>query len=153
MFLILIILIVVAGVLFYTTSSFVGKQYAAASAENPAPSALGTTTTAMKLIDEPYYKFVYEIDPNELHNLSPTMQQVLSGFNVTAENNPDGTVTVSLDALNLEYHNQTYILKQGQKLYFIEKSLDDDKEIGNNFPGDDTAVVVDESGYVIQSGS
>jgi hypothetical protein len=64
--------------------------------------------------------------------------------------NSDGTTTYNLIALNSEYQNQSYTLQSGQSLYFIERSMGDDGNGSENFLGDDHAVIVDSSGYIIQ---
>ena len=104
----------------------------------------------MKFSDEPYYNFAHEIDPNNLNNLSATVKQAPIGFNLSSNKNSDGIITVNLTSTNTEYHNQSYTLKPGDKLYFIEKSLGDDADGQERFLGDDTAVVVDQNGSVVQ---
>jgi len=108
------------------------------------------SSTAVKFTDEPYYQSAYEVDPNGLTNLSDLMKQVLSGFTVTAAHNTDGTTTVHLAATKAEYKTQDYTLKSGEKLYFIETTLGDDSNGEDRMYADDTAVVVDANGYVVQ---
>jgi len=48
------------------------------------------------------------------------------------------------------YANQTFIVKPGYKLYFVEKSRGDDVGgVDANF-GDDKGVLVDLNGYVVK---
>lgn len=76
-------------------------------------------------------------------------QKALTGFSVTKNNLPDGSMKIVLNALNPEYKTQTYTVKNGEKLYFIEKSLGDDAGNQEKFLGDDSAILVDASGYIV----
>jgi uncharacterized protein YyaL (SSP411 family) len=149
---IIVLVVIVAGVLYFSSSSNTpqAKDNSMAVAPTPSPEAApAPEANVTKFADQAYYKFSYEIDPKKLGNLDATTKKALSGFKVTAKNNADGTVTVSLTSTNKEYHNQSYTLKTGEKLYFIEKSLGDDNNDTEAFLGDDTAVVVDSNGNVV----
>ncbi len=76
-------------------------------------------------------------------------QKALSGFKVVKSTLADGSVQITLNAQNPEYKTQTYVVKTGEKLYFIEKSLGDDRGDKDAFLGDDTAVLVDGNGYIV----
>ena len=49
----------------------------------------------------------------------------------------------------MEYKDQVYTVKTGEKLYFIEKFLQDDQNGEEKNIKDDTAVLVDTEGYVV----
>jgi len=94
-----------------------------------------------------FYQYAYQIFPGVL---SPSAREAITGFNLDLKNNPDGSTTINLVATNPEYKNQTYTVQQGQKLYFIERSLRDDSGGEEKFLGDDMAVVVNSAGYIVQ---
>lgn len=124
-----------------------GASSAPSASTNPPASVAGTSTSSgTKLTDEPYANFAYEVDPN---NMSSLAKQATTGFDISAQTLANGDSKVTMHASNPEYHDQTYELKPGQKLYFIEKNLGDDKDGEDKFLGDDTAVVVDSNGYVV----
>ncbi|MDD4989378.1 MAG: hypothetical protein PHV42_03045 [Candidatus Pacebacteria bacterium] len=144
---IIILVLIILGWIFYSGSS---NNPSPVTSNSSAPLTSGTNSSAVKFADQPYAQYAYQIDPANLNAMDVNTKQALSGFNVTAKNNADGTVTVSLTSTNPEYHNQSYTLKSGDKLYFIERSLGDDGGGEEAFLGDDTAVVVDANGNVIQ---
>jgi len=94
-----------------------------------------------------YYPYAYLIFPGVL---SPAAREAITGFNLDLKNNPDGSTTINLVATNPEYKNQSYTMKPGEKLYFIERSFGDDSDGGEHFLGDDKAVVVNSAGYIVQ---
>jgi hypothetical protein len=104
-------------------------------------------TNETKLSDSPYANYAYLISTTPL---SSDAQQAISGFSINEQTNSDGTTTLNLIALNPEYQNQSYTLKSGQSLYFIERSLGDDGNGAENFLGDDHAIIVDSNGYIVQ---
>lgn len=73
----------------------------------------------------------------------------LSGFTVTSSVQTDGSTKYTLNAQNPEYTTQTYIVKPGEKLYFIDSLLADDNGNADKTLRDDTAVVVDANGYIV----
>jgi hypothetical protein len=77
-------------------------------------------------------------------------QQALSGFKVTKNTLSDGSIQITLNAQNPEYKTQTYTVKTGEKLYFIEKFLGDDNGTEDKNLKDDTAVLVDANGYIVE---
>jgi hypothetical protein len=107
----------------------------------------GNNSGMQKLSDSPYASYAYLISTD---TLSLDTKQAISGFQINKVMNSDGTTTYNLIALNSEYQNQSYTLQSGQSLYFIERSMGDDGNGSENFLGDDHAVIVDSSGYIIQ---
>lgn len=79
--------------------------------------------------------------------------RALSGFTVQTSTNADGSMQITLNAVNPEYQTQTYTVQPGEQLYFIEANLSDDSAGADNFPGDDNAVLVGQNGYIVQVGS
>jgi cell division protein YceG involved in septum cleavage len=83
-----------------------------------------------------------------------TTKKALSGFSVQTSTNPDGSMQIVLKAQNPEYHTQVYTVQPGEQLYFIEKILTDDVAADTDkYPNDDSAVLVDPNGYIVQVGS
>jgi hypothetical protein len=82
--------------------------------------------------------------------LDSAAQTATSGFNIQKSTLPDGSLQINLTSTNPEYHDQTYTLTAGQKLYFIEAFLGDDSDNREANLGDDTAIVVDADGYIVQ---
>ena len=113
-----------------------------------AASSISASTT-MKFADQPYAQYAYLIDPANLNAMDAATKAAVAGFMITAQKAANGTVTVKLTSQNTEYHDQSYILSPGEKLYFIEKNLGDDQNGTERFLGDDTAVVVDQNGTIV----
>ena len=133
--LIVVALIIVGAVIFSHHPSSTGNVVS-----NPGSSGV-------LFADSPYANFAYLLSSS---SLSPEAQQALTGFNVEKHANSDGSITYDLVAINPEYQNQSYTLKPGQSLYFIESSFGDDATGSENFLADDSAIVVDSGGYIVQ---
>lgn len=116
------------------------------SSNSPASQQNSAQPAMTKLSDSQYANYAYLISTD---TLSSDAQMAVTGFNIQKASNSDGSVTYSLVAVNPEYQTQTYTLKSGQSLYFIERNLGDDAGGVENFPGDDMAVVVDANGYIV----
>lgn len=108
----------------------------------PRPSLVG-----MKLADTPFADTTYLISTK---TLSAAAKQALVGFAVTSTKGTDGTTTYILKATNPEYEDQTYTLKPGEQLCFVELSLGDDAGGTEANPRDDHAFVVDATGTIIR---
>lgn len=101
----------------------------------------------IKLSETRYWNYAYLISNNNLDNKE---KLALSGFDRKKETLPDGSVKIILKTLSSNYNNQTYILKNGEKLYFIETSLGDDPQFKEYNLGDDVAIKVDSDGYILK---
>ncbi len=127
-----------AGVMLYPKSS---------------PSQTGgmanVASASLKFADQPYAQNAYLIDPASLHNMDAATKAALAGFMVTAQTEATDTTIVNFTSENTEYHDQSYTLHSGEKLYFIEKNLGDDQNGTEKFLRDDTAVVVDQNGNIV----
>jgi hypothetical protein len=99
----------------------------------------------LKFTDSPDYPYAYLISGD---TLDANATQALAGFELQKQQMADGSLNITLKALSPEYTDQDYIVKPGQKLYFIERSLRDDSD-GEHNTHDDTAVIVDAGGYVV----
>jgi len=113
----------------------------------PTGTLQNTTTGRTKLADSQYANFAYLISGDTLDS---SAKAATSGFTITKTPNSDGTTTISLTSTNPEYQDQTYTLQPGEKLYFIERNMGDDSGGQEGFLGDDTAIIVDAQGYIVQ---
>ena len=104
-------------------------------------------TAAMKITDAPYWPNAYLISEG---NFDAQTQAALAGFTVTSADSPDGGKTITLKAVDPRYHDQTYALKPGQKLYFVEKSMGDDQNNQEYNLRDDWGVVTNSDGTIMQ---
>lgn len=114
--------------------------------------ALATPTTAVakqKLQNADFAQFAYKIFPGDL---SADAKTALTGFDMQVKALSDGSYQVTLVAKKQEYTTQTLVVKSGESLYFIEKSLGDDHgdEDSDGTLHDDSAVVVDRDGYLVE---
>ena len=121
------------------------------ASNNPTPtktsSQLSASSTMVKFSDQSYFKNAYLISGD---TLSADATAALAGFKMEKKVLPDGTVQINLKAEEAKYHDQSYTLKSGEQLYFIDKFLGDDQGNTESNIGDDTAVVVDSQGNVTQ---
>ena len=148
-----ILLYLVIGVVVYSVVYYfiLAKHQSGSSMSyqtSSAPAAMAKPTTAMqKFTDSKYFQYGYKIFPG---TLSETDKQALAGFAMTTKDMPDGSTQVTLTAEKPEYTTQTYAIKKGSALYFIEMNLKDDDNEANEDHNlrDDTAVVVDPQGYI-----
>jgi len=116
---------------------------------NQQASAVAPSADA-KFVDQPYYKNAYLISGATMDDKTKT---ATAGFAITKTALSDGTTQYDLKALKSGYKDQTYTIKPGEQLYFIESYPGDD-DINNNVDKslrDDMAVVVDASGNVVNA--
>lgn len=106
-----------------------------------------TATPGVKFSDTNFAKYAYLISGTS--NYDSKTKAALAGFKVDRKAQPDGTEVITLNATNPEYQTQTYAVKPGEKLYFIETTLRDDPVGQELNMGDDKAVVVDANGYIV----
>ena len=76
-------------------------------------------------------------------------QQALKGFQVKKRTLADGSLQITLVALQSEYPDQTYVVKSGEQLYFVEASAADDSVSEDHAPADDRAILVSASGVIL----
>lgn len=145
----ILVVLAVAAVIVVVAKNGTGNSVSNQNPQNAANNAGISSGASMSFANSPYYPYSYLISGSAL---SPEAQQAITGFQLTHSPNSNGSVTYTLTAVQAGYVNQSYILQQGQKLYFIERSLGDDDTSGNadyNF-GDDFAVIVDSNGNIAQ---
>lgn len=112
-----------------------------------APTNQNSSAQKIKFSDTPDFQYAYLISTD---NYDSATQAALSGFKVDRKVLTDGTQQINLTAQNAEYQSQSYTVAPGQKLYFIERTLQDDPTGQERNLGDDGAVLVDANGYVVQ---
>ena len=118
------------------------------SAKAPAVAADTTSGQKLKFTDQDYAKNSYLISGDA--PLSADAKLVLTGYAMSKQVNTDKTVTITLKALKSEYHDQSYTLKPGEQLYFIEKFLQDDQNENETNLHDDTAAIVAADGTIVE---
>ena len=128
-----------------TTSISNGSSSAASSG-----AVAGASTTGELFADSPDAPYAYLISGG---SFDASTTKALTGFMVQTSTNADGSMQIMLKAVNPEYQTQTYAVEPGEKLYFVEKILGDDKGETDSFPNDDSAILVDSNGYIVQIGS
>ena len=117
--------------------------------QNGATNQSATAPIAStKFVDQPYYNSAYLISGTTMDDQA---KQATAGFDIAKQDLPDGTTQYNLKALDSGFKDQVYVIKHGQKLYFIELSMGDDDSTANQENGmrDDMAVVVDADGNVV----
>ena len=99
--------------------------------------------------DTQEYQYAYQIYPGDL---STDTKTALAGFSMKTTDLSDGSTQVDLSATNPAYQSQSYVVKKGYILYFIEMNLQDDNKDANKdrIIRDDTAVLVDKNGYIVK---
>jgi hypothetical protein len=86
------------------------------------------------------------IYPGELTAQAKT---AVENFTMKTLSQADGSVQITLTPKDSEEKLQTYIIKSGEKLYFVEKFMGDDSPEKDTNLKDDFGVVVDADGYVV----
>jgi LysM repeat protein len=105
------------------------------------------TTKGMNLEGSAIAKYAYKIAPGDI---SAESQKVLIGFAVASKLNSDGSTTVTLTPKDSDDQFQTYTIKPGETLYFIEMTpADDNKDQDKDLNyRDDYGIITDSSGII-----
>lgn len=111
---------------------------------SPRPQLL---TKGMKLFGSQIEKFAYKVMPGDL---SEDAKKALIGFNMKTDKLSNGSIRVDLVPKDTDDEFQTYVVKPGNSLFFVEMTpLDDkaaeDKDINYR---DDYGIIVDKDGIV-----
>ena len=104
------------------------------------------TNTPVLFSDSPLSQNAYLIS---IPTFDANTKTALSGFNVTKSTLADGSTQIVLNSTNPDYQTQTYTVKTGEKLYFIETTLGDDSGNNDGNVRDDTAILVDANGFIV----
>jgi len=140
----IIAFLMVVAVVVFTAVHFIGNKNSAVSQTSPSSD---TKNHKIKLSDTRYWAYSFLISDDDLDDQT---KAALSGFDRKKEILPNGDIKITLKALSPDYQDQNYVLKPGQKLYFIETSMADDPQFKEYNMGDDVAVKVDADGYIIR---
>jgi zona occludens toxin (predicted ATPase) len=142
----LAVALTIAACTSYSAPSTAGQNPAPITTQPSNPATVNPAPAAVKFSDSQYAAYAHLISGD---TLDAAAQSATSGFNIQKTSNADGTTTIALSSTNPEYQNQTYTLQSGEQLYFIERNPGDDNG-GEGALGDDTAIVVDANGYIVQ---
>ena len=107
-----------------------------------------TTMTTQKFSDSADYQSAYLISGASLDS---SAQQALTGFNLSKQTLPNGSIQINLKAVESGYQDQQYTLQSGQQLYFVDRTFGDDRNSEGN-QGDDYGIIVDAQGFVVSGG-
>jgi hypothetical protein len=150
--LIIIILVVIVIIVLLIVGSNkqnnLGSNYVAPTDTSVTPTTTPTTTTPTPVLfsSSPLSQNAFLISTA---TYDAKTKAALSGFTVTKKTLADGSLQYTLNSTNADYQTQTYTVKTGEKLYFIEALPSDDNGTGDRTIADDSAVVVDANGYIV----
>ncbi|MFB6075139.1 MAG: hypothetical protein ABEJ89_09010 [Haloarculaceae archaeon] len=105
------------------------------------------TQQRVKLQNTRYAPYAYLISSK---NLSSGAERALDGFRRNRTRINATTVRITLDPYDANYQRYSVLVRNDQKLYFIETSLGDDAPQRETGLRDDAPVKVDNYGYIIQ---
>lgn len=122
------------------------------SSRRPSRSATDSASKTggsdrIKLTDSKYARYAYLISNR---NLSDKADRALDGFRRTRTRVNASAVRVTLTPYEPRYDNYSVLVRNDQRLYFVETSLSDDAPKRETELDDDAPVKVDGNGYVIQ---
>lgn len=151
----LVVAVLVEGYMLWMKKSSPAKVAGAQTQMSPRPSggpAGGRAPSPPlakgdKLMGSAMEKYTHLIAPGPI---SADSQQYLTGFSVKTTALSDGSTQVDLVPKDSDDQFQSYVLKTGQSLYFVEMTPLDDKadtDVDANYR-DDYGIVVDASGLV-----
>lgn len=113
---------------------------------SPTPTRMPLLTKGMKFVGTPYEKNAYLIAPGDL---SIAAQKALVGWNIKKDTLADGSLRVSLIPKDSDDIAQTYTIKPGYSLYFVEITFSDDTSSDKDLNlRDDYGIIVDKDGIV-----
>jgi len=129
----------------------VGSAWVVLTVSNKATAnnvVVSSSQVKQKFMDSSEGKNAFLIYPGPLNSQA---KMAINGFDLKTETLSDNSTKVTLTSTNPEYKDQSYTIKPGEKLYFIEMFAGDDNvsENKDNSLRDDTAVIVDAQGYAI----
>jgi len=112
-----------------------------------APRVTNFTLIGTKFADSPISKSAYLISAD---SLSPDAEKAIAGFSLNKTTLADGSMNITLKALNPEYQDQNYLVQPGQQLYFIELNFGDDSAPQGEYNmRDDKTILVDSNGIIL----
>jgi hypothetical protein len=145
----LVVAVVIYGVVYYFVLAKKGGANYTSSVQTPKSTTATATTNKQKFSDSSDFQYGYKIFPGAL---SSSAKEAMAGFAFTTKTMPDGSTQITLTSQNKFYKTQQYVVKPGSSLYFIERMMGDDdseKDTDARYT-DDTAIIVDVQGYIVQ---
>jgi hypothetical protein len=148
--LVLLVLLVLGGGVYFYRKAYPISTSNSATSSNSSPIAVTSPVSTGKTLfsDSPDAATSAVIFPGSLSDQAKTF---VENFTMSTEIQSDGSTTVSLMPKNTSDEKpQTYNVKNGQKLYFIEKFPGDDAADKDSNIKDDYGVIVDADGFIVQ---
>lgn len=135
-----------------TTAGGGAPTTAAAGSQDGGTTSSGSTTTSggakrIRLMDTRYARYSYLISNETLTN---DARRALDGFRWNRTRVNASTVRITLIPEEPQYKRYSVLVRDDQKLYFIETSFGDDAPHRETQLDDDAPVKVDGDGYVVQ---
>lgn len=140
-------LVIVLGAAAAIILTLRGNLAPAGSSPSSTSSSSSSEASRLKFQGSQYDGVSYQIFPG---SLSSAAQTALRGFDMTTNPLSGGSTQVTLSAKEPQYRNQTYTVKPGETLYFVDQSSSDDSVSFDAALTDDTAIIVDSQGYIVQ---
>lgn len=119
-------------------------------------SAQVTTTAAQQNTNQSsilfsatqYWQYAYLVSAPTLNS---SAQAAISGFRIANRSVGNGAYNLTFVSLSGSMPNESFTLKNGDRLYYIEGSFSDDSPPSGEYSlGDDGFVTTNSAGYVIQ---
>ena len=136
--LVIVAVIIGLGLVCYLFISNNKKQYNSATQNS--------VTAKILFSDSSDFKNAYLISTD---NYDAATQLAITGFKIDRKVLADGTQQINVIAQEPGYVSQSYAVKPGQKLYFVDRFLQDDQKGQEKNAHDDLTVLVGVDGYAI----
>lgn len=132
--------IAVAAFLFMNGSRPSGAPYSSS-----APATLNPNSSLTQFNGSKYASYAYMLYPNRSD--SAGAQVAMSDFNESIQTLQNGSASVTMNFTDT-HAVYTVTVKQGFRLYFLDRNLGDDSASRDATGGDDGYLLVDPSGYI-----
>src|ERR1035437_6458893 len=117
------VVIVVVVLLVIVIALFAFNRSDKKEESNPTAPVGQNNTSPQLFSSSPMSQYAHLIsDPT----IDAKTEEATMGFTITKKTLADGSIQITLNSQNTEYQTQTYTVKTGEKLYFIEKFFADD---------------------------
>lgn len=135
--------IAVLAIALILETGYLGFKHSAKPTRAPIgkPMVLSKGSNLMK---SPLAHYAFELVPNRVN------AQALTGWTIDDQKNTDGSQTVTLTPKDSSEQKQVYIIKKGDKLYFIEQTKMDDhaeSDVDLNYR-DDYGIITNSNGVI-----
>jgi hypothetical protein len=116
----------------------------AGATATPVPSAAST----VRFDGWKYKQYAFQVFPGPV---STDAKTALAGFDLSVQDQSDGTVLLNLKALSSRYRDASFTVDKKNAAYFVETSMRDDPNDAENNLNDDGLIVVSPDGYILKS--